>query len=157
MYVAQVAFDPWLRRRKDSRRGCRSILGIVSREAAYSSGRGLPVYEGGEKGKGGEVEGVSGKKEARRRKAVAARSSWKDDGKCWAEQSSWRRLNKSHYKLASAGCTKLTNSLYIKTNRPSRFLPIRPGWSRNGYKLQKWLLSCSLRRLEDSRLGSRGT
>lgn len=62
------------------------------------------------------------------------------DGKCRAEQSSWRRLNKSHYKLASAGCTKLTNSLYIKTNRPSRFLPIRPGWSRNGYKLQKWLL-----------------
>lgn len=33
------------------------------------------MYEGGEKGKEGEVEGVSGKKEARRRKAVAARSS----------------------------------------------------------------------------------
>lgn len=71
------------------------------------------------------------------------------DGKCRAEQSSWRRLNKSHYKLASAGCTKLTNSLYIKTNRPSRFLfssaPADPGTAinfRNGF-------SCSLqRRLE---------
>lgn len=47
----------------------------------------------------------------------------KQDGERRAEQSSWRRLNKSHYKLASAGCAELTNSLYIKTNRPPRFLP----------------------------------
>lgn len=51
-----------------------------------------------------------------------------DDGKRRAEQSSWRRLNKSHYKLAScwlSSSTKLTNSLYIKTNRPPRHPPGR--------------------------------
>ena len=142
-------------------------------ERMVASGEGGRVGEGG----GGwteDDEGGEGETPAGRRKAVAARSSRKDDGKYRAEQSSWRRLNKSHYKLASAGCTKLTNSLYIKTNRPSAFLthpaPADPPTAinfRNGFSLSLSLFLPhrredvpSKRRLQDSphfglRLGTR--
>ena len=119
--------------------------GSFREEQRTASGRGSPsvrVWRGERMGgRTEDNEGSEGETPAGRRKAaVAARSSRKDDGKYRAEQSSWRRLNKSHYKLASAGCTKLTNSLYIKTNRPSAFLthpaPAHPPTAinfRNGF------------------------